>query len=142
MQGGRLSNMKAQAVQVYGIVIGPLRTAANHPATKPELPIDHTHEMPAIARLERAGFTAEFKADGDAVRVTGTTQRYVPDELLIRDYYRFEGTSDPDDMSVIYAVEARDGTRGTLIDAYGSYADPAIGNLISQIEVEPLPAGG
>ena len=128
-------------MQAYGIMIGPLRTAANSPATKPELPIDHTHEMPAIARLERAGFTAEFKADGDAVRVTGTTQRYVPDELRIRDYYRFEGASDPDDMSVIYAVEARDGTRGTLIDAYGTYADPAVGDLISRMDVEPLSAG-
>ena len=40
-------------------------------------------------------------------------------------------------MSVIYAVETRDGTRGTLIDAYGSYADPAIGDLVRRMAVEP-----
>jgi len=126
-------------VPVYGVMIGPLRNAANDPATKPETPLDHTHEMPAIAWLERDGFTAEFKADGDSVRVTGTTQRYAADEVRIRDYYRFEGTSDPDDMSVIYAVETRDGTRGTLIDAYGSYADPAVGAVVARMDVDPLP---
>lgn len=130
--------MQAQRVQAYGVMIGPVRNAATHPATKPELPIDHTHEMPAIARLERAGFTADFTADGNAVRVTGTTRRYAADEVRIRDYYRFEGASDPDDMSVIYAVEAHDGTRGMLIDAYGSYADPAVGDVVARMDVEPL----
>jgi hypothetical protein len=125
-------------VQQYGVMIGPLRRAARDPATKPETPIDHTHEMPAIARLERAGFTADFKADGDFVRVIGTTQRYAAEEVRIRDYYRFEGTSDPDDMSVIYAIETREGTRGMLIDAYGSYADPAVGDVVDRMDVEPF----
>jgi hypothetical protein len=119
-------------------MIGPLRNAASNPATKPESPIDHTHEMPAITRLERAGYTAQFRADGGGLRVAGTKQRYTAEEALIRDYYRFEGVSDPDDMSVIYAVEMRDGTRGTLIDAYGSYADPAVGEIVARMHVQPL----
>ena len=41
-------------------------------------------------------------------------------------------------MSVIYAVETRDGTRGTLIDAYGSYADPAVGDIVARMGVQPL----
>ena len=125
-------------MQVYGAMIGPLRTAARYPFTKPELPIDHTHEMPAIARLERAGYTADFRADGEGLRVAGTKQRYSANEAVIRDYYRFEGTSDPDDMSVIYAVETRDGTRGTLIDAYGSYADPTVADAVARMDVQPL----
>lgn len=51
---------------------------------------------------------------------------------------RFEGTSDPDDMSVIYALEARDGMRGTLTDACGSYADPAVGAVVDRMGVAPL----
>jgi hypothetical protein len=69
--------------------------------------------MPAIAALERRGFIADFVPDGDRVRIAGTQRRLGPDDVRLRDYYRFEGTSDPDSMSVIYAVEARDGTRGT-----------------------------
>lgn len=119
-------------------MLGPLRAAARHPATKPEWPVDHTREAPALARLARAGFTADFRAEGDTLRVTGTARRYAADEALIRDFYRFEGTSDPDDMSVIYAVETRDGTRGTLVDAYGSYADPSVAAVVARMPLRPL----
>ena len=54
-------------------------------------------------------------------------------DVRIVDHYRFEGTSDPDDMSVIYALEARDGTRGTLTDAFGTYADPSVGAVLDRM---------
>jgi hypothetical protein len=127
-------------MQEHGAMLGPLRTAATRPATKPETPIDHTHEMPALARLERDGYTAGFRADGDRLRVVGTGRRYAAADAFIRDYYRFEGASDPDDMSVIYAVETRDGTRGTLVDAYGAYADPAVADLVERMTLRPPPA--
>jgi hypothetical protein len=122
-------------------MIGPLRTAAHNPATKPEPPIDHTHEMPAIRRLEGLGYTAEFVAEGgETLRVSGTDRRYAADDARIHDYYRFEGVSDPDDMSVIYAVEMGDGTRGMLIDAFGTYADPLIAAIVDRMHVQPLAA--
>ena len=122
-------------------MLGPLRTAAANPAKKRELPLDHTHEMPAILRLERAGYTAEFVVeDGGTLRASGTGRRYAATDARIRDYYRFEGASDPDDMSVIYAVEMADGTRGVLVDAYGSYSDPAIAAIVARMRIEPLAA--
>ena len=39
------------------------------------------------------------------------------------DFYRFEGESNPDDMSILYAIEANDGISGTISSAYGTYAD-------------------
>jgi hypothetical protein len=125
-------------MQEHGAMIGPLRTAAVNPVAKPEPPIDYTHEMPAIARLERAGYLANFRAEGDVLRVTGTARRYAAEDTFIHDYYRFEGVSDPDDMSVIYAVETGDGTRGTLIDAYGTYADPDIAALVNRMTLRPV----
>jgi hypothetical protein len=119
----------------YGVMIGPLHTAARNPATKAETPIDHTHELPAIHLLERSGYTADFVAErGDTLRVSGTERRYAAAAIHIRDVYRFEGTSDPDDMSVIYAVETDDGTRGMLIDAFGTYADPEIAAVVDRME--------
>jgi hypothetical protein len=43
-------------------------------------------------------------------------------------------------MSVIYAVEMADGTRGMLIDAFGTYADPARPAILDRMEFEPLAA--
>ena len=45
------------------------------------------------------------------------------DELSIVEHHRFEGMSDPDDSSVVYALEAPNGLKGVLVDAYGAYSN-------------------
>ena len=102
------------------------------------IPGDQSREAIALAALARCGYVEEFVVRDDAVHIANTTLRFRPEDLHIRDYYRFEGASDPDDMSVIYALEARDGTRGTLTDAYGSYADPVIGAAVDRMRVVPF----
>ena len=103
------------------------------------IPGDQSREAIALAALARCGYVEAFVVRDDAVHIANTTRRFRPEDLHIRDYYRFEGASDPDDMSVIYALEARDGTRGTLTDAYGSYADPTIGAVIERMNAKPFP---
>jgi hypothetical protein len=102
------------------------------------IPGDQSREAIALAALTRCGYVEEFVVRDGAVHIANTTRRFRPEDLHIRDYYRFEGASDPDDMSVIYALEARDGTRGTLTDAFGTYADPAIGAAINRMRVVPF----
>jgi hypothetical protein len=118
--------------------LGPLHEAATKVPDDCGAPVDHSREAIALAALARRGYLEEFVIRDGAVCIANTTRRYRPEDLHIRDYYRFEGTSDPDDMSVIYALEARDGTRGTLTDAYGSYADPAVGTAIDQMRMAPF----
>ena len=47
-------------------------------------------------------------------------------DVIIREYDRFEGVSDPDDMAILYALESSSGIHGTLVDAFGVYSNPAI----------------
>ena len=56
-------------------------------------------------------------------------------ELVIRAYHRFEGVSDPDDMAIVYAIESHSGVRGTLVDAFGVYADPAVGVFLDGVPI-------
>jgi hypothetical protein len=117
------------------VEIGPLHEATTEPSTAQGPPVAHSREAPAMASLRRRGFTAEFVVEGDRLRVAGTNRRLRPEDVWIVDHYRFEGASDPDDMSVIYALQARDGTRGTLSDAFGAYADPAVGAILDRLAV-------
>jgi hypothetical protein len=55
-----------------------------------------------------------------------TDMVFSPDRAFIREYERFEGISDPDDMLIVYAIETANGTRGTLVDAFGTYSDPLL----------------
>ena len=36
-------------------------------------------------------------------------------------------------MSIIYAIETRSGIRGTLVDAFGVYADPQVGEFMADV---------
>jgi hypothetical protein len=98
---------------------------------------DHAREAVAITTLKRSGFTGDFVASDGELRLAGTDRRFRPEDLRIRNHFRFEGTSDPGDMSIVYALEARDGTRGILVDAFGTYADPAVGAVVSRMETDP-----
>ena len=87
----------------------------------------------AIDQLARRGFTESLTVVGDRLRVDATRKTFRPEDVVIREYRRFEGVSDPDDMSIVYAIEAEGGIRGTLVDAYGAYADPAVGAFLSNV---------
>jgi hypothetical protein len=89
----------------------------------------------ALSDLARRGFTERFTVEGGRLRAMESAQVFAPADLMIREHYRFEGTSDPDDMSVIYAIESRSGTRGTLVDAFGAYSNPDVSAAVSQIRV-------
>jgi hypothetical protein len=86
-----------------------------------------------VESLRRRGFTASFEAAPPELRVTGRDTRYRPDQLQIVEHHRLEGVSDPAEMAVVYALEADDGTRGTLVDAFGTYADPEVGSVLRGI---------
>ena len=44
-----------------------------------------------------------------------------------------EGASDPDDMSIVYAIEGESGARGTLVDAFGAYSDPTVSSFLQGV---------
>jgi hypothetical protein len=38
-------------------------------------------------------------------------------------------------MSIVYAIESRDGTRGTLVDAFGVYSSPAVTHVLERVPI-------
>jgi hypothetical protein len=60
-------------------------------------------------------------------------KQYRPQDLKISGTYRFEGESNPDDMSVIYLLEGPGGLKAAIIDAFGTYSSPEIAEFVAQI---------
>jgi len=88
-----------------------------------------------LAKLISLGYTEDFKAeDGLMLRALRSDKVYEPHQVNIVNFYRFEGPSNPDDMSIMYAIETDDGTKGTLVDAYGTYASPEVNEFILEVE--------
>jgi hypothetical protein len=86
-----------------------------------------------MQELAARGFTEQFKAVSEGLLAVRNGQTFTPSEVTIRGNYRFEGESDPDDMSIVYAIETRSGLCGTLTDAFGVYADPKVGAFLKTV---------
>ena len=89
----------------------------------------------AVDNLTRRGFTEDFRVIDGKLRVVGTGETVTPEDLVIREYHRFEGISDPDDMAIVYGVEASNGLRGTVVDAFGVYSDPALSAVMARVPI-------
>jgi hypothetical protein len=71
----------------------------------------------------REEYNYDFDVEGRNIIIRDKNKIFKADELTILQSLRFEGQSDPADMSVLYLIEADSGEKGMFIDAYGTYAD-------------------
>jgi hypothetical protein len=82
----------------------------------------------------KKGYTENFKVMTRGLCTEDEKSVYIPTDVTISNFYRFEGYSDPQDNSILYLIETIDGKKGTLIDAYGADADAKISNFIRNVE--------
>ena len=88
-----------------------------------------------VKELEEKGYTDEYKIEKKHLLSLSNNKKYKPKDVKAVNFYRFEGISNPDDTSILYAIETCDGRKGTLIDAYGTYADDSISEFIKTVEI-------
>lgn len=94
----------------------------------------------AVDGLTRRGFTERFRVVDGRLQALGTGETLRTEDLVIREYHRFEGMSDPDDMAIVYAIESKGGVRGTLTDAFGVYSDPAVSAALKDVPIRETAA--
>jgi hypothetical protein len=98
-------------------------------------PTNMTDLEKCLNKLENEGYTDQFRVEHGKLCDLTVNKKYKPKEVKAVNFYRFEGISDPEDMSILYAIETCDGRKGTLVDAYGFYSDDNTGVFMNQIEI-------
>jgi hypothetical protein len=77
----------------------------------------------AITKLKKKGYTSEFDFKKASLIDQEGKKNWKADALKIVEIHRFEGMTNPDDSSILYVIESKNGEKGLLVDAYGMYAD-------------------
>jgi hypothetical protein len=80
------------------------------------------------------GYDDDFKISDKGLRSLKTDRMYQPEDINIVNFFRFEGQSDPNDNTIMYVIETGDGQKGTLVDAYGPYADRKLSEFMQHVE--------
>ncbi len=94
----------------------------------------------ALNDLQARGFTYDFNLLESHIECKQNQTFYNPEQFNVLETYRFEGMTNPDDSSILYAIETEDGLRGTLMDAYGAYANSITSELIAKLNMKHLGA--
>jgi len=81
----------------------------------------------ALNDLTKRGYTLDFN-------LKSVQKKFNSKSLNVVEVYRFEGMSSTDDESVLYVIETSDGMKGTLVDAYGTYADSISIEMIQKLK--------
>lgn len=89
----------------------------------------------AINDLKERGYTEDFNLQPDHIICTSDDATYTAQAFEVEEYHRFEGDSNPADMSIVYAIKATDGRKGTLVSAYGTYSDPLSSDIIEKLKL-------
>src|SRR3954453_17780728 len=90
-----------------------------------------------LTDLANRGYTAEFTLKPDYLYCHDKQIRLNADQFNIDELYRFEGNTAPADETIVYAVSAIDGSlKGTLVNAYGVYADTASEELVRKLNIK------
>jgi hypothetical protein len=89
----------------------------------------------ALGDLKKRGYTEDFNLKPYCLACPRLQLELRPEQFRIDETYRFEGMSNPDDNAVIYAISASPELRGTLVDAYGAYAEALTPEMAQKLRV-------
>lgn len=88
-----------------------------------------------INGLIKLGYTHDFNIIDECLVCNKTNVSLSPDDFQIDKVYRFEGASDPDYQSILYAISSsRFGVKGILVNGYGISSDDVTSKLVEKLQ--------
>jgi hypothetical protein len=96
---------------------------------------NYTTVTDTLNTLKEEGYVLDFNLKPYCVACVSRDIKLYPDDFVIDKFYRFEGASNPDDSAIVYAISSKDGLKGTMVDAYGVYADSLTTEMIKKLKI-------
>jgi hypothetical protein len=94
----------------------------------------------ALDDLKKRGYEADFATQTVCLYCGDLDIRLDPEDFHVDEHYRFEDGSTPDDNAVLYAISSTTGLKGTLVDAYGAYAENMSFEMAKKLQGHPATA--
>jgi len=93
-----------------------------------------------LAKLKKDGYSLDFNLKDNCLICNGNSLEVFPEDFVVDKHYRFEGTTDPADEAIVYAISSeKHHIKGVLINGYGPSSAPLTDKLIASIRPE-IPA--
>lgn len=90
-------------------------------------------EKDYINRYQEKGYTHTYRINDNLLIDLDTKQQFDTDGVNIVAEHRFEGKTNPSDMSILYVIETRDGKKGTVLANYSPASDTAMAEFFNAV---------
>jgi hypothetical protein len=90
----------------------------------------------ALLDLKSRGYVSDFNLHPEWIECVPLNVRVGPSQFHVDEVYRFEGMTNPDDNSVLFAISTLEGLKGVLVDAYGVYAESLSHEMIKRLQID------
>lgn len=90
----------------------------------------------ALEELAKRGYTMDFElmVDTTCLICHTNSKQLSPDEFVIDETHRFEGSTDPGDEMIVYAISSEThNLKGIVVNAYGLYSNSETYHLMQKI---------
>ena len=87
--------------------------------------------LDALKKLKEEGYTTDFNLEENCIVCQG--ERFSADDFEITSIYRYEGESNPDDESTVYAIKSKSGLKGVLVTSYGPYSEKMSDDILRKL---------
>jgi hypothetical protein len=97
---------------------------------------NYTSLSQATNDLKARGYKEDFNLQPTCIECPSLKLQWHPEEFTIDEFYRFEGMSNVDDNSIVFAISSRNNVKGVLVDAYGVYAENLNDAMIKKLAIK------
>lgn len=92
-----------------------------------------------ISGLILLGYSHDFNIQDECLVCHQSNATLSPEDFQIDKIYRFEGISDPDDQSILYAISSlKFNIKGVLVNGYGISSDEKTSKLIAKLQTNKI----
>lgn len=87
----------------------------------------------AMEALKKQGYTHNFRISDKGLLVENNEIGFIADDVELHEFHRFEGNTNPADMSIVFAVQTNSGEKGIVVDSYGVYGSEATSKFMNKV---------
>lgn len=91
------------------------------------------HEIEYIEKLKENGYTSNFRLINEQLIELNTKKEFTPHQIFVDKEMRFEGMSNPADLSILYAIRTDTNLKGTILASYGPKGDLELAEFFKKI---------
>jgi hypothetical protein len=89
-----------------------------------------------LNQLREEGYVEDFNLHQNCLECPNKQLTIFPDDFKVDKYFRFEGSSNPSDQAILYAISSdRYQVKGVMVNAYGIYSEPLTDELLQKLEM-------